>query len=55
LQVFTDFDEIRQEIESETERVTGVNKGISSEPIHLKIYSPSVLNLTLIDLPGLTK
>ncbi|XP_060678385.1 dynamin-1-like protein isoform X2 [Hemiscyllium ocellatum] len=53
--VFTDFDEIRQEIESETERVTGVNKGISPEPIHLKIYSSSVLNLTLIDLPGLTK
>ncbi|XP_067884511.1 dynamin-1-like protein isoform X1 [Heterodontus francisci] len=53
--IFMDFDEIRQEIESETERMTGNNKGISPEPIHLKIYSPSVLNLTLIDLPGITK
>uniref|UniRef100_A0AAR2KW02 Dynamin GTPase n=1 Tax=Pygocentrus nattereri TaxID=42514 RepID=A0AAR2KW02_PYGNA len=25
------------------------------EPIHLKIYSPNVLNLTLVDLPGITK
>ncbi|XP_039629825.1 dynamin-1-like protein isoform X2 [Polypterus senegalus] len=53
--IFTDFDEIRQEIESETERTTGNNKGISPEPIHLKIYSPHVLNLTLVDLPGITK
>lgn len=50
-----DFDEICQEIERETERVTGNNKGISSEPIRLKIYSPKVLNLTLVDLPGVTK
>ncbi|XP_078394010.1 dynamin-1-like protein [Cetorhinus maximus] len=35
--------------------MTGNNKGISPEPIHLKIYSSSVLNLTLIDLPGITK
>ena len=39
----------------ETERETGSNKGISSKPIRLKIYSPSVVNLTLIDLPGMTK
>ena len=30
-------------------------QGISSEPIRLKIYSPKVLNLTLVDLPGVTK
>uniref|UniRef100_H3ATZ2 Dynamin-1-like protein n=1 Tax=Latimeria chalumnae TaxID=7897 RepID=H3ATZ2_LATCH len=53
--IFTDFDEIRKEIESETERTTGTNKGISPEPIHLKIFSPTVLNLTLVDLPGITK
>ncbi|XP_075472837.1 dynamin-3 isoform X4 [Ascaphus truei] len=52
---FTEFDEVRQEIEAETERVTGINKGISSIPISLRIYSPHVLNLTLIDLPGITK
>ncbi|XP_072005642.1 dynamin-2 isoform X4 [Engystomops pustulosus] len=52
---FTDFDEVRQEIEAETERVTGTNKGISPVPINLRVYSPHVLNLTLIDLPGITK
>lgn len=54
-QIFTDFDEIRQEIENETERISGSNKGISDEPIHLKIFSPHVVNLTLVDLPGITK
>ncbi|XP_051978808.1 dynamin-1-like protein isoform X3 [Xyrauchen texanus] len=53
--IYTDFDEIRQEIESETERISGNNKGISDEPIHLKIFSPYVVNLTLVDLPGITK
>uniref|UniRef100_A0A673GC76 Dynamin-1-like protein n=1 Tax=Sinocyclocheilus rhinocerous TaxID=307959 RepID=A0A673GC76_9TELE len=53
--IYTDFDEIRQEIENETERVSGNNKGISDEPIHLKIFSPHVVNLTLVDLPGITK
>ena len=47
--------EVREEIEAETDRMTGGNKGISSVPINLKIVSPHVLNLTLIDLPGLTK
>lgn len=52
---FTDFSEIRKEIEQETFRVAGQNKGISKLPIHLRIYSPDVLDLTLVDLPGLTK
>ncbi|XP_030052891.1 dynamin-2 isoform X3 [Microcaecilia unicolor] len=52
---FTDFDEVRHEIEAETDRVTGTNKGISPVPINLRVYSPHVLNLTLIDLPGITK
>uniref|UniRef100_A0A8C2Z5Y5 Interferon-induced GTP-binding protein Mx n=1 Tax=Cyclopterus lumpus TaxID=8103 RepID=A0A8C2Z5Y5_CYCLU len=52
---FTDFDEIRGEIEAETLRLTGSNKGISPVPISLRIYSPHVLNLTLVDLPGITK
>ncbi|TCD69056.1 Dynamin- GTPase protein [Steccherinum ochraceum] len=52
---FTDFNEIRKEIEQETFRVAGQNKGISKLPIHLKVFSPNVLDLTLVDLPGLTK
>uniref|UniRef100_A0A8C7ZR50 Interferon-induced GTP-binding protein Mx n=1 Tax=Oryzias sinensis TaxID=183150 RepID=A0A8C7ZR50_9TELE len=52
---FVDFEEVRMEIEAETDRITGSNKGISPIPINLRVYSPNVLNLTLIDLPGMTK
>lgn len=52
---FESFAAIRQEIVAETDRMTGTNKGISNIPINLKIYSPNVLDLTLIDLPGVTK
>lgn len=38
---FTDFDEVRQEIEAETDRITGANKGISPVPINLRVYSPN--------------
>ncbi|KAK4410933.1 Dynamin-related protein 1E [Sesamum angolense] len=51
----TDFSLVRKEIQDETDRVTGKTKQISPVPIHLSIYSPNVVNLTLIDLPGLTK
>ncbi|XP_050446523.1 dynamin-1-like protein isoform X1 [Cataglyphis hispanica] len=53
--IYKDFDDIRAEIEAETDRMAGANKGICPEPINLKIYSKSVVNLTLIDLPGITK
>ncbi|XP_031100982.1 dynamin-related protein 1C [Ipomoea triloba] len=52
---FSDFATVRQEIADETDRITGKTKQISNVPIHLSIYSPNVVNLTLIDLPGLTK
>ncbi|XP_031494428.1 dynamin-related protein 5A [Nymphaea colorata] len=52
---FTDFGLVRKEIADETDRETGRSKQISPVPIHLSIYSPNVVNLTLIDLPGLTK
>ncbi|XP_072985645.1 phragmoplastin DRP1E-like [Typha latifolia] len=52
---FTDFSLVRKEIQDETDRLTGKTKQISPVPIHLSIYSPNVVNLTLIDLPGLTK
>ena len=54
-EVFTDFERVKQEIINDTERVAGGSKGISAVPIHLKIYSQNVPNLTLVDLPGLTK
>ncbi|KAJ6810928.1 dynamin-related protein 1E-like [Iris pallida] len=52
---FSDFALVRKEIQDETDRMTGRSKMISPVPIHLSIYSPNVVNLTLIDLPGLTK
>eukprot|EP00957_Ditylum_brightwellii_P006548 496346-Ditylum_brightwellii.AAC.1 len=52
---FHSFALIRSEITRDTERLVGTNKGINSKPIHLKIYSPRVLSLTLVDLPGIAK
>ncbi|KAJ8531622.1 hypothetical protein K7X08_033980 [Anisodus acutangulus] len=52
---FFDFNEIRREIQVETEREAGVNKGVSDKQIRLKIFSPNVLDITLVDLPGITK
>ena len=40
---FHDFDQMRQEILTETERITGANKGISDKAIRLKICSSHVL------------
>jgi len=54
-QKFFDFGKIRDEIVKETEAKAGRNVGISPAPINLRIYSPNVLTLTLVDLPGLTK
>lgn len=54
---YTDFDQIRQEIEDETERHLGnlSHKAVSPDPIFLTVSSPHVPHLTLIDMPGLTK
>jgi len=55
---YYDFAQIRAEIVRDTDRLAGtgaLSKGVSANPIHLKIYSPKVLSLTMVDLPGLTK
>ncbi|KAK1430297.1 hypothetical protein QVD17_12939 [Tagetes erecta] len=52
---FYDFNEIRREIQAETDREAGGNKGVSDKQIRLKIFSPNVLDITLVDLPGITK
>mmetsp|Transcript_43307 Transcript_43307/g.80748 ORF Transcript_43307/g.80748 Transcript_43307/m.80748 type:complete len:789 (-) Transcript_43307:78-2444(-) len=52
---YEDFMEVRDEIVKETERVCGKAQVISPEPIVLKISSPHVIDLTLIDLPGITR
>lgn len=78
---YHNFEDIKKEIENETERlvasynadehdridlltvlilpytnrIAGKNKGISKQPILLKVYSPHVINLTLVDTPGIAR
>lgn len=52
---FTRFDLVRKEIEEETDRETKGDKGVSPRPINLTVFSPNVVDLTLIDLPGFAR
>ena len=52
---YIDFDEVRDEIVAETIRLCGNSKNILSDPITLKIFSPDLPTLTLVDLPGIVK
>ena len=45
---------ICDKIEAITKENAGNNMNISFTPIYLRIYSPNVPNLSLVDLPGLT-
>ena len=42
-------------MQEETEREVGVNKGVLDKQIQLKIFSPNVLNITLVQLLGINK
>ena len=50
-----DEEEVKRRIEELTERVCGNSKNIVNEPIVLTVYSSTVPNLTLVDLPGITR
>ena len=50
-----DFARIREEIQKETDRGCGAGQAVSSAAIRLRISSPHVLTMTLVDLPGITK
>ena len=52
---FFDMMKARDEIEMDTQRECGNNKEISNREILLKVFSRTVVNLTLVDLPGMTK
>jgi dynamin 1-like protein len=54
-QKFGDFNEVRKAIEGLTDKVCGKSKGIVDKPIVLNIYSHTCPDLTLIDLPGITR
>lgn len=38
-----------------TDQICGKNKGIVDDPIQLTVYSNDVPDLTLVDLPGITR
>lgn len=50
-----DFSRVREEIQKETDRGCGAGQAVSSAAIRLRISSPHVLTMTLVDLPGITK
>ncbi|CAJ1426056.1 unnamed protein product, partial [Effrenium voratum] len=52
---YTNFDDVRKEIERQTDAVAGTNKGIVNDPIVLTVYATGAPDLTLIDLPGVTR
>lgn len=51
---FDNFTDIRKEILVQTEQIAGNGKDVSVTPIKLRIYSPNVFNITLVDLPGIS-
>ena len=51
---YTDFDQVRREIDNQTSRLAGREKGVTDKPIYLTVSSPNVVDLTMVDLPGLT-
>ena len=54
-QKFTNFEDVRRGIERLTDQVAGTRKAIIDNPIILTVYSCSCPDLTLIDLPGITR
>lgn len=52
---YENMEEFRRAIEVETEKACGANKGISNVPLRVRFYSKKVLNLLLVDLPGIVK
>jgi replication fork clamp-binding protein CrfC len=52
---FENMAEFRAEIQAQTDKVCGQNKGISSVPLRLRFHSRRVVELLLVDLPGIVK
>ena len=54
-QKFYDFDEVRHNIDVLTDKIAGKKKGIVDRPIVITIHSHTCPDLTVIDLPGITR
>lgn len=51
----TDFEQVKKRIELLTDKDAGDKKGIIDKPIIMTVYSKNVPDLSLVDLPGITK
>ena len=51
----TDFELVKKKIVDLTDRDAGERKGIIDKPIILTVFSKNVPDLSLVDLPGITK
>lgn len=52
---YTNTEEVRRIIEQLTDEATNSSKNVSDVPITCQVYSKDVPDLTLIDLPGITR
>ena len=46
---------MREEIVAQTNKIAGDKNGVTDEAISLTIFSSKVVELTMVDLPGITK
>eukprot|EP00398_MALV-I-01_sp_L67-1_P000094 gene94-253_t len=52
---FTDFKEVREQIDKQTDEIAGKKKGIIDDAIVINVFATGFPNLTVIDLPGITR
>lgn len=52
---FTDFQKVKETIDFLTDKVCGKSKNIIDKPIVLTVYSHTCPDLTMVDLPGITR
>lgn len=52
---YFDFTKVYDKIQELTDKLCGQDKGIVDKPITMKVYSQTAPDLTLIDLPGITR
>ena len=52
---FTDFQEVKATIDFLTDKICGQKKNIIDKPIVLNIFSHTCPDLTMVDLPGITR
>ena len=52
---YTNFNQVRDNIQKLTDDIAGTGANIVDDPIKLKIFSVDCPDLTIIDLPGITR